>query len=96
VTLQVLPLTRPQPVLTGSFSLLSFGTASDQLPDVVTLGHLTSGSLIDNEREAYLHQLAAGHLISAALDPAASQVFLRSLAARSSARNRACFFRCVN
>jgi hypothetical protein len=83
VTVQVLPLTCPQPVFTGSFSLLSFGSAGDDLPDVATLDHLTSGCLIDDEREAYLYRLAAGHLATAALDPAQSQALLHELAGTS-------------
>jgi hypothetical protein len=70
-------------VFTGSFSLLSFGSAGDDLPDVATLDHLTSGCLIDDEREAYLYRLAAGHLAAAALDPVQSQAFLHELAGNS-------------
>lgn len=79
VTVQVLPLTCPQPVFTGSFSLFSFGSAGDELPDVAALDHLTSGCLIEDEREAYLYRLAADLLATAALDSAASQVLLRKL-----------------
>jgi hypothetical protein len=86
VTVHVLPLTCPQPVFTGSFSLFSFGSAGDQLPDVAALDHLTSGCLIEDEREVYLYRLAAGHLASAALDPAGSRSFLRALASISPAR----------
>ena len=85
LTVQVLPLTCPQPVFTGSFSLLSFGSSGDDLPDVATLDHLTSGCLIDDEREAYLYRLAADHLATAALDPAQSQALLHELAATSPA-----------
>lgn len=85
VTVQVLPLTCPQPVFTGSFSLFSFGSAGDELPDVAALDHLTTGCLIDDEREAYLYRLAAGHLASAALDPAASRSYLHTLASISPA-----------
>lgn len=77
----VLPLACPQPVFTGSFTVMGFGSSAEgELPDVVAVDHLTSGCLIDDEREAYLYRLTAGHLAGAALDAAASQALLRTLA----------------
>jgi transcriptional regulator with XRE-family HTH domain len=80
---QVLPLTCPRPVYTSSFTILGFG---DDLPDMVALEHLTSGYLVDDEREAFLYQLAFGRLAAAALDPAASRAFLRKLARQEPSR----------
>jgi len=58
------------------------GFGDDCLPDVVALDHLTSGCLIDDERDAYLYRLTARHLAAAALDPTATQALLRNLAAQ--------------
>jgi transcriptional regulator with XRE-family HTH domain len=85
LTVHVLPLTCPQPVFTGSFTVLGFGPAEDGLPDVVALDHLTSGCLIDDEREAYLYRLTHQHLAAGALDPAQSRSLLLQMASVSSA-----------
>jgi transcriptional regulator with XRE-family HTH domain len=80
ITVHVLPLTCAQPVYTGSFTLLSFGpTAGDVLPDVVALDHLTSTSLVDDERQAYVYRLAFHRLAAPALDPAQSRSLIHKL-----------------
>lgn len=81
ITVQVLPLTSPQPIYAGSFTILSFGpaTPSDVLPDVVAIDHLTSTCLVEDEREAYLYRLAFRRLAAAALDPAKSRSLIHKL-----------------
>jgi hypothetical protein len=79
--MHVLPLATQQPVFTGSFTILGFGsdTPDEALPDLVSADHFSTGCLVEDEREVYLHRRAFRRLASAALDPAKSRALIHVL-----------------
>jgi transcriptional regulator with XRE-family HTH domain len=77
ITVHVLPLTCPQPVFTGAFTLL--GSSDDLLADVVALDHFGDDCLVEDEQQTYLYRVIFERLTTAALDPQDSLALLHQL-----------------
>lgn len=90
ITVQVLPLTTQQPILTSSFTILGFGSGipEDALPDLVAIDHFTGSCLLEDEQETYLYQIAFQRLAAAALDPGKSQALIHKLSGATRAPAR--------
>lgn len=73
VTLQILPLERLNPIITGSFVLLRFDQSlGTRLPDVVYAERLSSNLYFEDDNETYLYQVAFERLVETALEPPTS------------------------
>jgi len=84
VTLRVLPLAGPYPIVTGSFVLLRFGTAHEAQvpmhPDVVYTAHLVSNLFFEGELDTYQYQHAFELLAEESLRPTDSVDLIASIA----------------
>ena len=74
VTLQILPLDAPHPIITGGFILLQFGKVHEVgYHDVAYLEHLTGAQNFEEEKETYQYQLAFERLADLSLSPGRSR-----------------------
>jgi Domain of unknown function (DUF5753)/Helix-turn-helix domain len=76
---QVLPLSTPSPVPTGSFTTFQFGGDSPSLPTVVGIEHLRGAHLLTGEMDTYSFTRAFQAFSEAALGPAESREFILSV-----------------
>lgn len=74
LTLRILPLNAPHPVVTGGFNLLQFGRVHDVgYHDIAYLEHFTGGFYFEAERDTYQYQLAFERLCEFSLGLQASR-----------------------
>jgi transcriptional regulator with XRE-family HTH domain len=74
LSLRILPLKGPHPVVAGAFILLQFGAVHEVgYHDITYIEHFTNGLYIEAERDTFLYQIGFKRLSDAALDESASR-----------------------
>lgn len=83
VTVRVLPLQGPHPVIIGSFAILRFGEARETtLPDVVYTEHLVSNLYFNGETDTFQYLESYRRFEEAALSEADSAEFISDVSRR--------------
>jgi hypothetical protein len=74
VTLRILPLDAPHPIITGGFILLRFSEVHDvSYHDISYVEHLTGSTYFETEKDTYKYQLAFERLSGLSLAPIQSR-----------------------
>jgi hypothetical protein len=83
VTIQVLPFKPRQTLALGSFLILHFGSAHKaELPDVVSIEHLSGEVHIEGDSDAHAFRLAFRHLAGECLSPPESRDLILAICRR--------------
>lgn len=83
VTVHVLPLLGPHPMIIGSFTILRFGEARETtLPDVVAIEHLASSLYFEGETDTFQYLESFRSFGEAALSAAASAELISDISRR--------------
>jgi len=84
VTVRVLPLRGPHPVIIGSFTIFRFGEARETtMPDVVATEHLVSNLSFEGETDTFQYLESYRNFAEAALSVAASAELIYDISRRA-------------